>query len=171
VAIENARLYAEVQERVNELAVALQQRRELDRLKDEFIQNTSHELRTPLALILGHAELLEAGELGEVPREQIQSIEVISRRARDLRLLVEGLLTVLEVETGSITLYVLSLQDLIEQATGDFQAAARKAGLHLSVEIKVSPLPQVRGDERLLRRALDNLIANAIKFTPDKGSV
>ena len=70
IALENARMYAVEQRRTAELGRALEQQRELDRLKNQFIQNVSHELRTPLAMVLGYAELLASGDLGELRPEQ-----------------------------------------------------------------------------------------------------
>ena len=72
----------------------------IDRLKGEFIQNVSHELRQPLALIRGHAELLSAGELGELIPLQQKSAEIVSRRAQMLSELVEDITLILEAETS-----------------------------------------------------------------------
>jgi signal transduction histidine kinase len=170
VAIENARLYAEAQQRAMELATALKQRQELDRLRSQFIQNTSHELRTPLTLIRGYAELLESGELGPVPAEQRAAVEIVYRRTRDLSDLVEGLTTILEVEAGRVVLMPMLLQEMAEQTVHDFQPVAGKAGLDLSIKVEGVP-PSVQGDARHLRRVFDNLLTNACKFTPSGGRV
>jgi signal transduction histidine kinase len=82
IAIENARLYSEEQQRTVALARALDQQKELDRLKSEFIRNVSHELRTPLALIFGYADLLDNGDLGELQPDQQEPVAVIARRSR-----------------------------------------------------------------------------------------
>ena len=79
-AIEKLRLFAQVQERATELAVALEHLQELDHLKNVFIQNTSHELRTPLAIIRGYTDLLKTGDLGALNSPQKESINIISRR-------------------------------------------------------------------------------------------
>ncbi|HHN94412.1 MAG TPA: PAS domain S-box protein, partial [Anaerolineae bacterium] len=97
IAIENARMFAQEEQRVIELARALEKQRELDDLKDQLIQNVSHELRTPLGIIRGYAELLDTGELGELRPEQREPVAIIARRARMLGKLVSNLTTALEV--------------------------------------------------------------------------
>ncbi len=170
IAIENAQLYATEQQRAAALARALEQQRELDRLQREFIQNVSHELRTPLALIRGHAELLENGELGDLQTTQQESVSVISRRTQMLSKLVDDIIAVLTIEAQELKREPLSLAQLVRTSLADFQAVAEKAGLTLSAEITPG-LPLVSGDALALRRALDNLVSNALKFTPAEGHV
>ena len=170
IAIENARLYATEQQRTTALARALDRQRELDRLQREFIQNVSHELRTPLALIRGHAELLEAGELGDLQAAQQKSASVISRRTQMLSKLVDDIIAVLTIESQELKREPLSLAQLVLTSMADFQAAAEAAGLTLSAEI-APDLPLVSGDSVALHRMLDNLMSNALKFTSAKGHV
>lgn len=170
VAITNARLFSTERQRATELARALEQQRELDRLQREFIQNVSHELRTPLSLIRGHAEVLEAGWLGELMPKQRESIEVISRRAQMLGKLVDDILRLLEIERRELRKEVVDLRQLVQTSLTDFQAAASQAGLTLRAEVLPEPA-MVSGDPVALRRALDNLVGNALKFTPAGGSV
>jgi signal transduction histidine kinase len=170
VAITNAHLYSTERQRATELARALEQQREMDRLQREFIQNVSHELRTPLALIRGHAEVLENGWLGELQPEQKESIGVITRRAQMLGKLVDDIMGILEVERQELKREPVDLTSLVRTSLADFQPAADKAGLTLSAVI-VPDLPLVLGDSLALRRVLDNLVSNAIKFTPADGRV
>ena len=170
IAIENARLYATEQQRTAALARALEQQRELDRLQREFIQNVSHELRTPLALIRGHAELLESGELGDLQEIQQKSAGVISRRTQMLSKLVDDIIAVLTIESQELKREPLSLAQLVRTTMADFQAAAEAAGLTLIAEI-APDLPLVSGDSVALHRMLDNLMSNALKFTSAKGRV
>jgi PAS domain S-box-containing protein len=170
IAIENARLYATELERTAALARALEQQRELDRLQREFIQNVSHELRTPLAIIRGHAELLETGELGNLQAIQQKSASVISRRTQMLSKLVDDIIAVLTIESQELKREPLSLAQLVRTSMADFQAAAETAGLTLSAEI-APDLPLVSGDSVALHRMLDNLVSNALKFTSANGRV
>lgn len=170
IAIENARLYAEEQQRATALARALEQQQELDRLKDEFLQNISHELRTPLALILGYAELMNSGELGELQSKQRGPVSVIARRVRMLSKMVNDLIAILAVEALELREEVVDLADLVRTMLVDFRVVAEKAELSLTAEV-APDLPPVSGDPDQLRRMLDNLLGNALKFTPAGGEL
>ncbi|MBN1179685.1 MAG: GAF domain-containing sensor histidine kinase [Anaerolineae bacterium] len=170
IAIENARMYGEEQHRAEALTIALEQQRELDRLKSEFIQNVSHELRTPLALVRGHAELLESGILGELASDQQASVDVIARRVRMLDKLVGTLTTFLTVERRELKKEMVDLGDLVRALAPDFHVVAENAGVSLNVQV-ASDLPKVRGDRECLCQVLDNLMGNAFKFTPPGGEV
>jgi PAS domain S-box-containing protein len=172
IAIENARLYASEQQRAAELTRALEKQRELDRLQREFIQNVSHELRTPIGIILGYAELLESGELGEVNPDHREPIRIITRRTHMLRKLVEDITAILEIEarTRNGQRVRIDLAALAQAAIDEFQIAAEKAQLTLAAEIEADQAP-LQGDAVALRRVLDNLVGNAFKFTPAGGRV
>jgi PAS domain S-box-containing protein len=170
IAIENARLYEEVRRQADELKAAVDQLRELDRLKSEFIQNVSHELRSPLALIRGYAEMLDAGDLGEMLPMQEEPIAIIARRARMLSALVQDITLILEAEVNPPEPEPVALDELARAAVEDFQISADEAELTLEMEI-ASGLSPVRGALTHLRRVLDNLIENAIKFTTPQGRV
>ncbi len=170
IALENVRMYAGEQRRRAELARALEQQRELDRLKNQFIQNVSHELRTPLAMVLGYAELLTSGELGQVRPEQQAPLEIIVQRAYVLRDLIENITAILESEIREPIREQVPLPDLVREALTDFEVLASQAGLALHGDIP-EEVPSILGDAEHLRRVVDNLIGNAIKFTPAGGTV
>jgi signal transduction histidine kinase len=131
IALHNANLYNEARERAQELAAALAQREELDRLKDEFIQNVSHELRTPLAITRGYVELLDSGELGELSKNQFDAVNICKRRVNMLIKLVDDLVTILEAEASQAAREEINLTELVLGAAADFQDAADRAGLTL----------------------------------------
>jgi signal transduction histidine kinase len=158
------------QRRAIELARALEQQRELERLQREFIQNVSHELRTPLGIVRGYAELLEKGELGQLQPEQQEPINIIARRTRMLNKLVEDIMATLEIQRQALRRESVDLAHLARQAVNDLQVAAGWAKLTLTLETAPN-LPAVSGDLIALRRVLDNLIGNALKFTPAGGCV
>lgn len=170
VAIENARLYGGEQQRAVALAHALEQQRELDRLKNEFIQNVSHELRTPLAVVRGYVELLEGGELGELQPDQREPMGIIVSRVRGLSELVDNLVAILAIEARELEREPVDLANLVHTLLTGFEATAERARLSLAIEI-APDLPQVSGDPGHLRRMLDNLFSNALKFTPAGGSI
>lgn len=170
IAIQNARLYAQVQERAAELTTALEQLRELDQLKNQFIQNVSHELRTPLAIIRGYAELLHDGRLGELLEAQQEPVAIITRRSKMLVTMVEDLTTILEVEGRRMSHEAIDLVELAHNTMADFQVRMDEAKLRLIPEIAPETC-WIIGDSLKLRRVLDNLIGNALKFTPEGGSI
>lgn len=170
IGLQNARLYCELRQYAAGLEAALEQLKELDRLKSEFIQNVSHELRSPIALIRGYADLLDAGELGPLRPEQREPVAIIARRTRMLAKMVEDITLILGAEARPLAREAVPLDDLAQAAVREFSLAAEEAGLTLKAEI-ASGLSPVSGEPIYLRRVLDNLIGNAIKFTPPGGNI
>ncbi|MFP4344523.1 MAG: ATP-binding protein [Anaerolineales bacterium] len=169
-AVENARFFAEEERRAAELARALKQQQELARLKSEFIQNVSHELRTPMAIIRGYIELLESGDLGELQPQQVEPVEIVARRMRMLSKMVDDINAILEVESRTPLRKPVDFASLVREMLLDFRVAASEAGLQLSADIP-EDLPTIIGDPTHLHRVLDNLLGNALKFTPEGGTV
>ncbi len=170
IAMENARLFAEEEQRSQALAAALEQQRELDRLKDEFIQNVSHELRTPLAIARGYAELLYDEELGPLSPGQKQPLSIIVRRLQMLTKLVGDISATMEVESRHEHRELVDLVLLAQMIAEEFRSSMERKGVKLEYDIAPS-LPPVMGDPVHLRRVLDNLLGNALKFTSSGGKV
>jgi signal transduction histidine kinase len=144
--------------------------RELDRMRDAFVATVSHELRTPLTSISGFLEMLldEEDALGESGR---QYLDVIRRSTDRLHALVEDLLLIAQIEAHRIELELTQV-DLAALARTTAESA-RPAAVERGVEIDVnvdSP-PPVSGDIVRLGQVLDNLVSNAVKFTPEGGRV
>lgn len=167
---ELKRVEDQVRRQTAELEAAVVQLRELDRLKSEFMQSVSHELRTPLSLIWGYAHLLESGELGELLPDQRGPIETMARQTRTLSALVEDITLLLATEARSLPREPVALDDLVRSAVVDFQLVASQADLTLCVDV-ASDMPWVLGAPVYLRRVLENLIDNAVKFTPAGGTI
>jgi len=170
IMLENAQLYEQVRQQADELAGAVARLRELDRLKNEFIQNVSHELRSPLALIWGYAELLASGTLGALTPEQQEPVEVILRRTQMVSDLVKDITFIMEAEANTPEPEPVPLDELVRLVTKEMRIAVDEAGLTLQTRIAPN-LPPVSGLQSYLRRVLDNLIGNAIKFTPRGGTI
>jgi len=146
--------------------------RETERLKDQFVSLISHELRTPLTSILGYLELVLDGEPGRLSQEQRQYLRTVERNAQRLLQLVGDLLFTAQVEAGRFTLRPGSV-DLaaVVRATEDtLRVSADSAGVALGVDLPADGLV-VPGDSLRLGQACDNLVSNAVKFTPAGGSV
>ncbi len=146
--------------------------RKLDRMKDEFIALVSHELRTPLTSICGYLELLLQDDvMAELPTAQLNWLEVIDRNAERLLRLVEDLLLTAQASAGNLALEKgeLDIAAVLAQAVQASTpvAAARSIALTLSTE----PLPAANGDRLRIGQVIDNLVSNALKFTPAGGTV
>jgi signal transduction histidine kinase len=144
---------------------------EADRLKDEFFALVSHELRTPLTSIVGYVELLIEQEVGEVPPDQMRFLGIIERNARRLQRLVGDLLFVAQVEAGTLSLEKrdVDLEAVVTDAVDAGRPRAEQAGVELTAETE--PLPPLQGDPDRLAQVIDNLVTNAVKFTPAGGQV
>ena len=144
---------------------------ELDRLRDAFVSVVSHELRTPLTSVCGYLELLQHGEGGPVTEEQHQLMTVIDRNARRLLRLVGDLLFVGQVEAGKLVLELgpVDLDDLAVQSAET--ARTNAADKDIELVLCEGRLPVLVGDNGRLGQLLDNLISNALKFTPREGRV
>jgi PAS domain S-box-containing protein len=147
-------------------------REEAERAKDEFFGLISHELRTPLTAVIGYADMLAKTEAGNLSERGREMVEVISRNAERQMRLVRDLLLLAKVEAGSFALQpkTLDLAELAQQAVEAAQPAAEAAGLELQLRAD-GELPPLTGDPDRIGQAIDNLLTNAIKFTPEGGLV
>jgi signal transduction histidine kinase len=143
--------------------------RELDGLKDEFISLVSHELRTPLTSIRGYVELLLDEE--GLDEEQRRFLAVVDRNSERLLELVSDLLFLAQVDAGKLTFELgpVDLEELVAECVESALPAAAAKGV--AVASTIDHLPALDGDRARLAQVLDNLISNAIKFTPAGGRV
>jgi PAS domain S-box-containing protein len=145
--------------------------RELDRLKDEFVALVSHELRTPLTSIRGYLELVTDGEGGDLTDEQRQFLGVVERNADRLLALVGDLLFLAQIEAGKLSLEVGAV-DLGAVASESVDAARPFADeKEITLSLAVGPVPLLAGDGARIGQLVDNLVSNALKFTPEGGRV
>ena len=160
-ALRNAYLYSQLGE-------AYQRLQELDRLKSEFIAIASHELRTPLSIVLGYTMMLRDQGVGE-QRSYLQRVLENAQRIKDI---VDDMVSLRHLETGEtgITLEPCVLQELITQASERMRPPAIERQLELIVDLPDQPVICLSDREKILL-ILGHLLANAIRFTPEGGSI
>jgi GAF domain-containing protein len=164
LAIQNARLFREIDDKGRELELA-------SRHKSQFLANMSHELRTPLNAILGYTELILDNIYGEAPEKMRAVLERVQTNGKHLLGLINDVLDLSKIEAGQLTLSLndYSLAELVQGVYVAVEPLASRKNLALTTKVEKG-LPAGRGDERRLAQVLLNLVGNAIKFT-DKGEV
>ena len=170
VAIENAQLYESLQKSYQDLELAYEDLRELDKMKSELIQNVSHELRTPLTFIRGYVELLQDGEMGPLQEGQQAALDIVSNKAEVLSKLVDDIISMQQANREQLRLEPLSLAQLGRAAIQAAMVSAQEAEMTLVDEISTD-IPLVWGDRRRLGQVFDNLLQNAIKFSHPGGTI
>lgn len=164
IAIENVRLFTEIQEKSRQLEIASQH-------KSQFLANMSHELRTPLNAILGYTEMMVDGLYGDVGPKAQGVLERVQSNGKHLLGLINDVLDLSKIEAGQLALTKepYSVADMVATVLSATESLARTKGLALGSAIEPG-LPPGTGDARRLTQVLLNLVGNAIKFT-DTGSV
>lgn len=170
VAIANARLFEEVEARADELKIAYDVLKESDRLKDELVQNVSHELRTPLTFVKGYVDLLLDGEMGLMNDEQHDALTIIADKTNDITRIIDDIITLQKINSGNLKLEETEMAAFLETAVSSHQMIASQKGLSINFQ-----LPPHKGvviiDRGRINQVLDNLIGNAMKFSPDGGTI
>jgi len=164
LAIFNARLFREIEQKSEQLAVASQH-------KSQFLANMSHELRTPLNAILGYAELMLDGLYGDLPAKTKEVLDRVQKNGKHLLGLINDVLDLSKIEAGQLVLSLdeYCLKDMIQTVVSATESLASAKKLPLRVEV-ADNMPLGRGDARRIAQVLLNLVGNAIKFT-DTGEV
>ncbi len=165
VAVENAKLYEEVQRTLTQLQA-------LDRMKTDFLNAISHELRTPLAPILGYTEILLGGGMGTLPASAVRGVQAIGESGKRLLNLIESLLAFIRLDQGAMALKrePSDISALLLTVKEAFLARAAERKLSLNVHVP-DGLLSVSADPQELTMALNHLLDNALKFTPAGGSI
>jgi GAF domain-containing protein len=165
LAIQNARLFREIEEKSRQLEVASQH-------KSEFLANMSHELRTPLNAIIGFSEVLSERMFGELNEKQEEYSKDIHASGEHLLSLINDILDLSKIEAGRMELELTDfhLPQAIENALTLVRERAGRRGIALAHTIDEG-LGEIRGDERKVKQVLLNLLSNALKFTPEAGRV
>ncbi len=183
VAIDNARAYQQleqltatleqrVQGRTQELQSANEKLRELDRLKSSFVSMVSHELRTPMTSIKGYVDNLLDGVAGPLNEKPAYYLKRVKHNVERLTRMINEMLDLSRIEAGAVKLAVgaVSIPELLNDVVEGFQTIAHEKALTVKAHA-TEGLPHVQGDRDKLYQVLNNLIQNAVKFTPDGGRI
>jgi signal transduction histidine kinase len=165
LAIQNARLFQEIEEKSRQLEIA-------DRHKSEFLASMSHELRTPLNAVIGFSEVLLERMFGELNPKQDEYLQDILSSGRHLLSLINDILDLAKIEAGRMELEVADFH--LPQAVDNAVTLVRERAARRSITLDVAidpELGEIKGDERKVKQVLLNLLSNAIKFTPEGGRV
>jgi GAF domain-containing protein len=165
LAIQNARLFREIETKSRELEVANQH-------KDEFLASMSHELRTPLNAIIGFSEVMLERLFGDVNAKQEEYLNDILSSGRHLLSLINDILDLAKIEAGRMELEAADFH--LPQAIDNALVLVRERALRrgITLEQTIDPrLGEIKGDERKIKQVLLNLLSNAVKFTPEGGRI
>ncbi len=145
--------------------------RKLERVRRDFIANVSHEFRTPLTAIQGFAETLLAGAIDD-PQNRLRFLEIILEHSRRLARLTEDLLMLSKMDADRLELEIrrLSASQFVEGCIETTQRPAAEKDLRISVNLQ-QPLPDIAADRRRLAEVLQNLLDNAMQYTPSGGQI
>ncbi|HYC35664.1 MAG TPA: ATP-binding protein [Usitatibacter sp.] len=165
IAIENARLFNEIEQKSRQLEVA-------NKHKSEFLANMSHELRTPLNAIIGFSEVMLGGMAGTLEDSQREFVGDIRDSGKHLLTLINDILDLAKIEAGRMELDVarFDIPLAVDNALTLVRGRADRGGVRLVSEI-APDVGEYDGDERKFKQIVLNLLSNAVKFTPDRGTV
>lgn len=165
LALETAQLFDELQQKNVQLEQA-------NKIKSDFLAIMSHELRTPLTAIIGFSEILLDNVMGELNKEQKESLGEVLKNAENLLQLINSILDLAKVEAGKmeLSLEVFPIHQVVTEVQQTVSPLIARKNHDLVINIP-SDLPHMTADPRKLRQVLLNLVGNAIKFTPERGRI
>ncbi len=181
--LDNARLFEKtwrsqqeleikVEERTRQLTEALEELKRISKRKSDFISSVSHELRTPLTSIKGYAAILLAGKLGAIPDEIKERLGKINRHSDELVHMVNDLLDISRIESGKVNMNIenLELAPIVEKAADLLSEQLKTKNIAFNIRIPAD-CKKIMVDRSQIERVFINLLGNALKFTPEKGSI
>ncbi|MBN1870116.1 MAG: GAF domain-containing sensor histidine kinase [Candidatus Omnitrophica bacterium] len=181
--LENARLFeqvfrsrqileAKVRDRTNQLESALKEVQDISKTKSEFISAVSHELRTPLTSIKGYASILMAGKLGDVPEQVRERLGKINTHSDNLVKMINDLLDISRIESGRVEMNLskCSLAEIIDNVHDLLTPQMKEKNIQWVAEVG-RDIPEMMLDSSQTERIFINLIGNAVKFTPQHGTI
>ena len=145
---------------------------EVDKMKSEFISIASHQLRTPLSTIKTYAHMLMEGYMGEINKDQIRALKTITNATNNMNELIATLLNIARIESGGIKVSrkLHNASQLVEEVVKELSLTAKEKTINITLRTPKRPII-IKTDSLIIKEVLSNLIGNAIKYTPRKGSV
>ena len=170
--LQSQRIVSHLEEKLAQLSDANARLLDLDRARKEFYRNISHELATPMTPIVGYIRLLVDGELGPVNPAQQKALHAIDECAARLRGLIDNLLDVTALETGRLRFMFkdYDLRQIVRNCVGRIKAGLQAKSINLHLALGSESFAGL-GDPDRITRAIDQLLDNAVKFTPEGGRV
>lgn len=164
--------FADLTDHNQRLKRAVARLEELDRLKSNFLATMSHELRTPLTSVIGYAEMMAGGLAGTLTGEQREYLVTILYKAEQLLGTITSVLDAASLESGPVILErgSLSLAEVVASEVATYAPQAAKRGIAIQVD-NATDGGHIVGDRKKIRQIVASLVSNAVKFTPDSGSV
>ncbi len=162
----------ELTEKNRTLAALVDKLQEADRVKSNFLATVSHELRTPLTSVIGYSEMLLEGIAGELNEEQRDYVRTVMEKGDQLLQLITGILDISRLEAGEMKVrrVPFALAEVVRVAVSTVAPNALRKHVKLEVDVPAD-LPQALGDSDKTRQVILNLLGNAVKFTPENGTV
>jgi signal transduction histidine kinase/DNA-binding LacI/PurR family transcriptional regulator len=184
IALENARLYDDlnrfnqmmermVEQRVDELSNAHNTLKKLDKNKSDFIQVAAHELRTPLTVIKGYMGMLKSAPAIQSNPTNVMAMDGMLQGTERLHQIVNSMLDVVRLENQVLMPHLEStpLAPMLRMIQKDYANDLAERNMKFEIDPDINAMPSLLADSELLQKALDNVVVNAIKFTPDGGSI
>jgi PAS domain S-box-containing protein len=169
-AIETVRLLQETRERADQLAEANTRLEAQDELRKELVYQVSHDLRSPLQIVYGYTELMRDELLGSVTPSQKEALSLIAKRSKSIERLTKDILAAKPISQDMLELHRVNLTEMCHQALVDAQIVYQGSCCTFESELVPEDLI-VEADYNRLNRVFDNLISNAVKFSPDGGII
>lgn len=165
IVINNQKLYTGLVRDITE-------RKQMEKMKNEFISTVSHELRTPLTSIRGSLGLLSGGAVGELPKQATEMLKIASNNTERLLLLINDILDIQKIESGQIAFKFqrLDLMPFLQQSLADNAFYAEQYGVKFVIAQELSDA-RVYADKDRLMQVMANLLSNAAKFSPENETV
>ncbi len=168
--LENWRLLSNARNSAEELSAAYNELQALDQLRQELVDNVSHELRSPLSYVRAYVGLMSVGELGNISREQGEALKLIDRKTDNMLRLINDILEVEKIRPETLQLNVENIHQIVQQVYQSAKIAYMTRNVELILRCAEKNI-ELSVDALRIEQVLQNLISNAVKFSPSGGKV